>query len=135
MIQTMENMVRRFCAYGLELKYCDGFENDWCALLSALELEYRTSVHASTNQTPAILEKGCNPRLPQNSLRKDLVEINPTSSSFKEILAKARKHEVRCMEDSFTYFKEKWDKSYVTPGFKVGEVLWVPTSNFNNIKG
>ncbi|MBW0519764.1 hypothetical protein O181_059479 [Austropuccinia psidii MF-1] len=101
MIQTLEDMVRRFCAYGLELKYCDGFTHDWCTLLPALESEYKTSIHASTNQTPAILEKGWNPELPQDYLRKDLVEIHPTAASFKGMLDKTRKHAIRCMEDSF----------------------------------
>ncbi|MBW0541167.1 hypothetical protein O181_080882 [Austropuccinia psidii MF-1] len=92
MIQTFEDMVRRFCAYGLEFKDCDGFTLDWCTLLSALELSYKTSIHSSTNQTPAILEKGWNPRLPQDSLRKKLIEIHPTASIFKGMLDKARKN-------------------------------------------
>ncbi|MBW0572773.1 hypothetical protein O181_112488 [Austropuccinia psidii MF-1] len=58
MIQTLEDMVRRFCEYGLEFKYCHGFTHYWCNLLPALELAYKTSVHANTNKTPAILEKG-----------------------------------------------------------------------------
>ncbi|MBW0550101.1 hypothetical protein O181_089816 [Austropuccinia psidii MF-1] len=57
MLKTLEEMVRRLCAYGLEFKDCDGFTHDWCTLLPALELAYNTSIHASTNQTPAILEK------------------------------------------------------------------------------
>ncbi|MBW0502134.1 hypothetical protein O181_041849 [Austropuccinia psidii MF-1] len=36
MIQSLEDMVRRFYAYGLECKECDGFTNDWCTLLPAL---------------------------------------------------------------------------------------------------
>ncbi|MBW0544200.1 hypothetical protein O181_083915 [Austropuccinia psidii MF-1] len=36
MIQTLKDMVRRICAYGLELKYCDGFTHDWCTLLPSL---------------------------------------------------------------------------------------------------
>ncbi|MBW0573754.1 hypothetical protein O181_113469 [Austropuccinia psidii MF-1] len=36
MIQTLEDMVRRICAYVLELKDCDGFTHDWCTPLSAL---------------------------------------------------------------------------------------------------
>ncbi|MBW0539657.1 hypothetical protein O181_079372 [Austropuccinia psidii MF-1] len=60
MIQTLEDMVRRFCAYGLEFKDFDGFTHDWCTLFLALELAYKTSIHASTNKTPAILEKGWN---------------------------------------------------------------------------
>ncbi|MBW0548899.1 hypothetical protein O181_088614 [Austropuccinia psidii MF-1] len=101
--QTLEDKVRRFCAYGLEFKYCDGFTHNFCKLLTALELEHKTSTHAITNQTPAIIEKGWNPRLPQDSLRKELMGIHPTASSFKGILEKARKHAVRCMEDSFLY--------------------------------
>ncbi|MBW0587682.1 hypothetical protein O181_127397, partial [Austropuccinia psidii MF-1] len=134
-IQTLEDMVRRFCAYGLEFKDCDGFTHDWCTLLPELELAYKTSIHASTNQTPAILEKGWNPKLPQDSLRKDLIEIHPTAASFKGMLDKARKHAVRCMEDSFAYAKDKWDKSHATPDFKVGDLVLVSTTNFNNIKG
>ncbi|MBW0582094.1 hypothetical protein O181_121809 [Austropuccinia psidii MF-1] len=38
MIQTLEDMVRRFCAYGLEFKDCDVFTNDWYNLLPELEL-------------------------------------------------------------------------------------------------
>ncbi|MBW0549151.1 hypothetical protein O181_088866 [Austropuccinia psidii MF-1] len=83
MIQTLEDMLRRICAYELELKGCDFFTHYWCTLLPALELAYKTSIHAITNQTPAILEKGWNPKLPQDSLGKDLVEIHPTAISFE----------------------------------------------------
>ncbi|MBW0553924.1 hypothetical protein O181_093639 [Austropuccinia psidii MF-1] len=107
MIQTLEDMVRRLCAYGLEFKDCDGFTHDWCTLLPELELEYKTSIHASTNQTPSILEKGWNPKLPQDYLRKYLVEIHPTASSFKGMLDRDIKHAVRFMEDSFAYGKYK----------------------------
>ncbi|MBW0472032.1 hypothetical protein O181_011747 [Austropuccinia psidii MF-1] len=116
MIQTLEDMIKRFCAYGLELKdsYC--FTHDWCTLIPALALEYKTSVHSSTGQTPDILKKGWNPRLPAYTLRKNLIDIHPTASSFKIIL-------------------DKWDKSHKVPDFKVGDLVLVSTSNFNNIKG
>ncbi|MBW0591304.1 hypothetical protein O181_131019 [Austropuccinia psidii MF-1] len=111
MIQTLEDMVKRFCAYGFEFEDCDGFNHDWCNILPAMELEYKTTIHASTYQTPAILEKRWNPKLPQDSLRKDLVEIHPTSD------------------------KDKWDKSHTTPDFKLGDLVLVSTTKFNNIKG
>ncbi|MBW0593953.1 hypothetical protein O181_133668 [Austropuccinia psidii MF-1] len=76
-------MLRRFFAYGLEFKDCDGLTHDWCTLFPALELAYKTLIHASTNQTAAILEKGWNPKLPQDSLREDLIEIHPTSATFE----------------------------------------------------
>ncbi|MBW0583180.1 hypothetical protein O181_122895 [Austropuccinia psidii MF-1] len=134
MIQTLEDMVKIFCEYCLELKDCDRFAHDWCTLLPALELEYKKSIYASTNQTPAILEKVWNPKLPQDSLRKELVEIHPTAASFKGMLDKDRKHAVRCREDSFAYAKDKWDKSHATLDFNVGDLVLVSTPNFNNIK-
>ncbi|MBW0521801.1 hypothetical protein O181_061516 [Austropuccinia psidii MF-1] len=107
MIQTLEDMVRRSCAYGLEFKDFDGFTHDLCTLLAGLELAYKTSIHASTNQNPGILEQGWNLKLPQDSPRKYFVEIHPTAASFKGMLEKARKHAVRCMEYSFEYGKDK----------------------------
>ncbi|MBW0469733.1 hypothetical protein O181_009448 [Austropuccinia psidii MF-1] len=48
MIKNLEDMIRRFCAYGLEFKDSDGFTHYWCTLISELEPEYNTSVHSST---------------------------------------------------------------------------------------
>ncbi|MBW0576762.1 hypothetical protein O181_116477 [Austropuccinia psidii MF-1] len=135
MIQTLEDMIRRFCAYGLEFKDSDGFTHDWCTLIPALELAYKTSIHSSTGKTPAMLEKGWNPRLPYDTLKKDLVDIHPTASSFKIMLDKERHHANRCMQDSFKYAKERWDKSHKPPDFKIGDLVLVSTLNFNNIKG
>ncbi|MBW0530738.1 hypothetical protein O181_070453 [Austropuccinia psidii MF-1] len=98
MIQTLEYMIRRFCAYGLEFKYSYGFTHYWCTLVPALELSYKTSIHSSTGKTPAMIEKGWNPILSYDILKKDLVDIYPTASSFKLILDKARHHANRCMQ-------------------------------------
>ncbi|MBW0490577.1 hypothetical protein O181_030292 [Austropuccinia psidii MF-1] len=135
MIQTLEDMVRRSCAYGLECKDYDGVTHYWLTNLPALEISYKTSVHDSTNQTSAILDKGCNLRVPQDSLRKDLVERHPTTDNFKGMLEKSRKNAVPCMEDSPSYSKQIWDKSHAIPDFKVGDLVLVSTTNFNNIKG
>ncbi|MBW0539600.1 hypothetical protein O181_079315 [Austropuccinia psidii MF-1] len=58
MIQKLEDMIRIFGFYGLEFKDSDGFTHDWCTLIPALELAYKTSIHSSTFKTPAMLEKG-----------------------------------------------------------------------------
>ncbi|MBW0479496.1 hypothetical protein O181_019211 [Austropuccinia psidii MF-1] len=63
MIQTLEDMIRIFCVFQLEFKDSDFFTHDWCTLIPSLELLYKTSVHSSTGQTPALLEGGWNPRL------------------------------------------------------------------------
>ncbi|MBW0577748.1 hypothetical protein O181_117463 [Austropuccinia psidii MF-1] len=115
MIQTLEDMIRRFCAYGLELEYFDGFTHDWCTLIQALELAYKTSIHASTGKTPAMLEKGWNPKLPVDNLKKGLVYIHPTASSFEVLLDKVRHHANQSINDAFEYAKQKWNKSHKTP--------------------
>ncbi|MBW0559288.1 hypothetical protein O181_099003 [Austropuccinia psidii MF-1] len=135
MIQALEEIIRRFCAYRLKLKDSYGFTHEWCTLIPALELEYKTSVHSSTGQTPDMLEKGWNPRIPEDTLRKDLIEINPTASRFKIMLDKVKHHSKKSMNDAYDYAKQKWDKSQKVPDFKVGDLVLVSNLNFNNIKG
>ncbi|MBW0544921.1 hypothetical protein O181_084636 [Austropuccinia psidii MF-1] len=135
MIQTLEDMMRRVCALGLELKYSDGFTHDWCTLIPALELAYKTCIHASTGKTLAMLEKGWNPKIPVDTLKKDSVDINPTASRFMLFIDKLRHHANQRMNDAFEYAKYKWDKSQKNPQFKVGDLILVSTLNFNNIRG
>ncbi|MBW0538632.1 hypothetical protein O181_078347 [Austropuccinia psidii MF-1] len=128
-------MIRRFCAYGLELKDSDGFTHDWCTIIPELELAYQTSVHSSPGQTPAMLEKGWNARLPTDTLTKDLIDIHPTASRFKKLCDKVKHHAEQSRDDAFDYAKQKWDKSHKVPDFKVGDLVLVSTLHFNNIKG
>ncbi|MBW0465910.1 hypothetical protein O181_005625 [Austropuccinia psidii MF-1] len=93
MIWTHEEMIRRLCAYGLELKDSDGFAHEWCSLIPALERAERSSIHASTVKTPAIFGERMEPQLPVDALKKDLADIHPASSSFKLLLYKVRNYE------------------------------------------
>ncbi|MBW0492571.1 hypothetical protein O181_032286 [Austropuccinia psidii MF-1] len=43
MIQTMEDIIRRFCAYGMEYKDHEGYTHDWFTLIPAVKLAYNTS--------------------------------------------------------------------------------------------
>ncbi|MBW0556827.1 hypothetical protein O181_096542 [Austropuccinia psidii MF-1] len=81
-----------------------------------------------------MLEKGWNPRLPADTLRKDLIDIHPTASSFALMLDKVKHHAKQSMNEAFDYAKQKWDKSHKVPYFQVGDVALVSTFNFNNIK-
>ncbi|MBW0554945.1 hypothetical protein O181_094660 [Austropuccinia psidii MF-1] len=81
-----------------------------------------------------MLEKGWNPRLPEDTLRKDLIEIHPTASSFKNMLDKLKNHE-KIINEAFEYEKRKWEKSHKVLDLKVGDLVLVSNLNFNNIKG
>ncbi|MBW0497579.1 hypothetical protein O181_037294 [Austropuccinia psidii MF-1] len=105
MIQSLEDTIRRFCAYGLELKDSDGFTHNWCTLIPPLELAYKTSVHSST------------------------------ASSLKIILDKVKHHAKQSMNDAFDYAKQKGGKSQKVPDLKLGDLVLISTLNFNNIKG
>ncbi|MBW0524326.1 hypothetical protein O181_064041 [Austropuccinia psidii MF-1] len=57
-IQTMEDINRRFCAYGMEYKDHEGYIHDWVTLLPAVQLTYNTSQHSTTGKSPSLVEKG-----------------------------------------------------------------------------
>ncbi|MBW0535551.1 hypothetical protein O181_075266 [Austropuccinia psidii MF-1] len=114
MIQTLEDMIRRICAYGLEFKDSDGFTHDWHTLIPTVELAYETSIHSSAGKAAAMLEEGWKLRLPSDTLKKDLVGIHPTASRFKLILAKANHHANRFMQKKdgikfINHMTSKWE--------------------------
>ncbi|MBW0521846.1 hypothetical protein O181_061561 [Austropuccinia psidii MF-1] len=82
-----------------------------------------------------MLEKGWKPKLPVDTLKKDLVDIHPTASSFNLLLDKVRHHSNQIMNDAFEYAKQKWDKRHKNLEFKVRDLLLASTLNFNNMKG
>ncbi|MBW0505381.1 hypothetical protein O181_045096 [Austropuccinia psidii MF-1] len=58
MIQTMEDILRRFCEYGMEYKDHEGYTHDWVTLLPAVRLAYNTIQHSTTWKSPSLVEKG-----------------------------------------------------------------------------
>ncbi|MBW0589259.1 hypothetical protein O181_128974 [Austropuccinia psidii MF-1] len=135
MIQSLEDMIRRFCSSALELKDSSCFTHAFRTLIQALGLAYKTSIHSSTGKTPEMLEEDQNPRPAYDTLKKDLVDTHPATSSFKVILDKKRNCANRFMEDSFKYAKERCGKSHKPPHIEVRDFVLVSTLSFNNIKG
>ncbi|MBW0505312.1 hypothetical protein O181_045027 [Austropuccinia psidii MF-1] len=89
MIQTMEDIFRRFCAYGMEYNDHEGYTHDWVTLLPEVQLPYNTSQHSATGKTPAVVEKGQNPLLQVENLKKNLLTIHPTAKDFHEMWKRA----------------------------------------------
>ncbi|MBW0565910.1 hypothetical protein O181_105625 [Austropuccinia psidii MF-1] len=81
-----------------------------------------------------MVEKVWNPRLPTDTLRKDLIDIHPTASSFKSMLDKVKTHAKQSMNYAFDYAKQKWNKTQKVPDFKVVDLVLVSSWNFKNIK-
>ncbi|MBW0570008.1 hypothetical protein O181_109723 [Austropuccinia psidii MF-1] len=94
-----------------------------------------TSLLSKFRKTPAMLEEGWDPKLPFDTFKKGLVDINPTDSILKLLLDKVRNHANKNISDNFEYYKKKWDKSHKIPEVKLGDLELVSTLNFNDIKG
>ncbi|MBW0510916.1 hypothetical protein O181_050631 [Austropuccinia psidii MF-1] len=82
MIQTMEDILKRFYAYGMQYKDHKGYTHDWVTLLPAVQLAYNTSQHSTTEKTPALVEKGGNRLLPVDYWKKNLLTIHPKAKDF-----------------------------------------------------
>ncbi|MBW0479244.1 hypothetical protein O181_018959 [Austropuccinia psidii MF-1] len=74
-----------------------------------------------------MLEKGWKPRLPADTLRKDLYEIHPIASSFKIMLDKLKPHAKQIINEDFDFEKQEWDASHKVPDFKIGDLVLVST--------
>ncbi|MBW0491096.1 hypothetical protein O181_030811 [Austropuccinia psidii MF-1] len=70
MIQTMEEILKGFYAYGMEYKDHEGYTLDLVTLLPAVQLACNTNQHSTTGKTPSVVEKGWNPLLPVDHLIK-----------------------------------------------------------------
>ncbi|MBW0464274.1 hypothetical protein O181_003989 [Austropuccinia psidii MF-1] len=117
MVQTMEDILRRFFAYGMECKDHEGYTHDWLTLLPAVQLAYNTSHHANTGKTPALVEKGWNPLSPVDHLKKDLLTIHPTAKDFHEMWKRSCDTAAKCIAEEIYCNKQRWDKSHMEPDF------------------
>ncbi|MBW0550087.1 hypothetical protein O181_089802, partial [Austropuccinia psidii MF-1] len=115
---TVEDILRRFCAYGIEYTDHEGYTHYWVTLLPAVKLDYNTSQHSTTGRTPALVEKGWNPLLPVDHLKKSLLTIHPTAKYFHETWKKACHTAANCIAVAKEYNKLRWDKSHMEPDFK-----------------
>ncbi|MBW0541522.1 hypothetical protein O181_081237 [Austropuccinia psidii MF-1] len=135
MIQTMEDILRRFCPYGMEYKYHEGYTHDWVTLLPTVQLAYNTSQNPIIGKTPALVEKGWNPLLPEDHLKKNLLTIHPTAKDFHDMWKRACDTAAKFIAEAKEYNKQRLDKTHMEPKFKEGDQVLVSTLNFNNLEG
>ncbi|MBW0569045.1 hypothetical protein O181_108760 [Austropuccinia psidii MF-1] len=99
MIQKMEYILTRFCAYGMEYKDHEGYTHDWVTFLPAVQLAYSTSQHSTTGKTPELVEKGWNPLFPVYHLKKNPLTIHPTAKYSHEIWKRSCDTAAKCIAE------------------------------------
>ncbi|MBW0545530.1 hypothetical protein O181_085245 [Austropuccinia psidii MF-1] len=85
MIQRMEEIIRRFCAYDMEYKYHEGYPHDWFTIFPDIKLADKTSQHSTTGKSPSLVEKGCSPLFTVNKVEENLLNIHPTFKGIHDM--------------------------------------------------
>jgi transposase InsO family protein len=131
-IQTLEDMLRRFVAFGISYEDPDGQHRDWISILPALEMAYNSSKHSTTQEAPFVLERGYLPYTSRSLLtdRSQTLHVNPASESYGRLLRSARDRAQQCIDESIAYAKQRWDASHTPPKFKVGDRVMISTLHF-----
>jgi hypothetical protein len=135
MIHTLEDMIRRYCAFGLNFKDKDSYTHDWVSLLPALEYVYISSKHSTTNKTPFKLERGWTPWFPRDILLNKAVHIHPSANDFHFMMTKAEKYAAECVKQAVDYNKSRWDETHKPHQSKIGDQVLISTFNFTNLSG
>ncbi|MBW0594048.1 hypothetical protein O181_133763 [Austropuccinia psidii MF-1] len=108
-IQTMEEIIRRFCAYGMEYKDHEGEITP----TGGKRMESLTAC---------------------GSLEKNILTIHPTSKDFHDMWKKTCDTTARCTDEEKEYKNQRYDKTHKEPDFKEGDQVLVSILNFNNLK-
>ncbi|MBW0503313.1 hypothetical protein O181_043028 [Austropuccinia psidii MF-1] len=87
MIQTMEDILRRLCAY--------------------VQLAHNTSQHSTTGKLPSLVEKGWTLLLPVDHLKKNHLLIHPTAKDFPDMWRNACDTAAKFIAEAKEYNKQR----------------------------
>ncbi|MBW0465535.1 hypothetical protein O181_005250 [Austropuccinia psidii MF-1] len=134
-IQIMEDIISRFCAYGMEYKDHEEYTCDWVTLLPEVQLAYNTIQNSTTGKSPSLVEKGWNSLFPVYNLKKNLLTIHPTAKDFHDMWNRAFDIAAKCIAEAKEYNKQRYEKTHMEPDFKERDQVLLSTLRFNNLKG
>ncbi|MBW0587926.1 hypothetical protein O181_127641 [Austropuccinia psidii MF-1] len=106
MIQTMEDILRSFCAYVMEYQNHEVYTHDWVTLLPEVQLVYTTSQHYTTGKLPSLVEKGWNPLFSVDHLKKNILTIHPTPKDLHNMWKKACDTAAKFIAEAKEYSKQ-----------------------------
>ncbi|MBW0482616.1 hypothetical protein O181_022331 [Austropuccinia psidii MF-1] len=72
-------------------------------------------------KSPSLVEKGWNPLLPVNHLKKNLLAIHPTENYFHEMWKRECYTAAKCIAEAQEYNKQRYGKTHMEPDFKQGD--------------
>ncbi|MBW0478957.1 hypothetical protein O181_018672 [Austropuccinia psidii MF-1] len=90
-------------------------------LLPAVQPAYNKSQNSTTGKSPSLVEKGCNPLLPVDHLKKHILNIHPTAKYFHEMCKRACDTASKCIAEAKEYNKQRYDKTHMQPDLKEAE--------------
>jgi hypothetical protein len=129
-IQTVEDMLRRYIAFGLDYEDSSGFRHDWVSLLPALEMAYNSTVQSSSQRTPFELERGYTPNLPRLMPLTATSVVDRRAQAFTEMIDAARTHAQDCVDAAFEAAKKRWDEHHRPANLKPGDQVLISTKHF-----
>ncbi|MBW0516175.1 hypothetical protein O181_055890 [Austropuccinia psidii MF-1] len=129
----MEEIIRRFCAYGMEYKEHEGYTHDWFTLLPEAQLAYNTSQSSTTGKSPSLVEKWWILLLSVDQLKKNLITIHPTAKDFHHMWQRSCDTAAKCIAEANKYNKQRYDSTHMELDLKEGDQVLVSTLNFNNL--
>lgn len=112
--QEIEHYLRLFISHR---------QDDWVEWLSLAEFCYNNRIHASTRQTPFMLNNGRHPRMGTEPLRDSKME---SVDAFVKKMQKAREEAKSALEKAADDMARFYDRKRGTaPKYKVGDMVWL----------
>ncbi|MBW0555034.1 hypothetical protein O181_094749 [Austropuccinia psidii MF-1] len=120
-IQTMEDILRRFCAYAMEYEDHEGYTHDWVTFLPEV---YNREITLTC-------KKGWNTLFPVDHLKKNLLTIHPTAKDFHGMWKRACDTATKFIAGEKECNKNRWEKSHMDPDFKGGDQVLMSKPNLS----
>ncbi|MBW0590582.1 hypothetical protein O181_130297 [Austropuccinia psidii MF-1] len=116
----MEDIIRRFCEYGMEYKDHQWYTHYWVTLLPEIQLPYNKSKHPRAGRLSSLIEKWWSPLLPVDHLKKNTLTIYPTTKGFHDMWKRECDTAARRTAEEKNN-KQMYDKTHKEPEFREGD--------------